>query len=123
MELTLRIPGRPLSANDRQHWRVRAQSIAAVRREGNMEARAQWGPPKPGPGSFPITVVVEETAPRVKPDAAQSAPHVKALVDGICDAGVLPGDDGKVIAAYVFRAPTKGKAGMTITLTDEEICL
>lgn len=43
MNLTLVIPGRPMNANDRSYWRVKARQTAQVRRDTAILARAAWG--------------------------------------------------------------------------------
>ena len=54
------------------------------------------------------------------PDTMASAPTVKAAIDGLVDAGVIPDDTGKHLAAVTFLPPVKGN-GDWLTLTIEAV--
>lgn len=108
-----------LSANRRYHWADRAKRVRALRRLGYATARS-LGIPELG-----TTVVVSHIGyPRAgRADPSNAAPSVKALIDGICDAGVWPDDDSEhVIDGGYRRGPHTGQRGIhqiTLTLTPE----
>ena len=77
----------PLSANQRMHWRTRAALTRELRDTARLLTRR-----------LPRTdrlVVTLHYLPRNRRrrDALNVYPTVKALVDGIVDAGVVPDDD------------------------------
>ena len=101
VRFVLTIPGRPMNSNDRLHWRANAQAVKALRYEAQMEARAQWGVPRPLP--TPVTVTVEHhTRTRRTTDTANIAPAVKAIIDAVVAAGWLPDDTPEFVSAIVF---------------------
>ena len=63
-----------------------------------------------------IEITVHQTqAKGTLPDTMASAPTVKAAIDGLVDAGVIPDDTGKHLAAVTFLPPVKGDKD-TLTL-------
>jgi crossover junction endodeoxyribonuclease RusA len=96
-----------LSANDRHHFRVKADIVKQIRADAANLARFQ---------RLPKLTVVRITAvlhPRDKrhQDSDNVQPTVKACVDGLVAAGYLPGDDERYVLSttYVLGAPVKGK--------------
>lgn len=102
-EWTIRLPwpAPPASANDRDHWRVKARKVAEIREVSEREART-FGPHRPD--LFPIRRIavgltyVPRDKRRRDPDNLV-VPLFKALVDGIVDAGIVPDDTPE----YVIR--------------------
>lgn len=45
-------------------------------------------------------------------------PTIKAAIDGICDAGVLPDDDPSHLVEIRLRPALRGPAGLTLTITE-----
>ena len=115
--LRLVMPGRPMNSNDRQHWRVKAHLVRALRYEARIEARAQWGVPKPL--TFPVAITVEHhTRTRRTTDTANIAPAVKCIVDGVVDSGWLPNDTPEFVASISFLpCRCTGRDELVITMT------
>jgi len=96
---TVRIPvhlrDEALSANGRQHWRVRATRARILRNKSRlMHASAAREVGQLHPQRLHLTVHV--TWPdRRRRDVANLSPTIKALVDGAIDAHVLPDDDDR----------------------------
>ena len=119
--LTIQVPANEwISANDRMHWRERANRTKRLRRRGYFEAHRN--------GLLPmrrafVTVHVQY-ATNGRADPANAYPTVKALVDGLTDFGVLTDDDSKHLPAMTFkRAPGRCLRGwhvITLTLVEEE---
>jgi Holliday junction resolvase RusA-like endonuclease len=80
-----------VSANDRDHWRVKARKVAEIR---NVAEIYVWNRGMPA-GLDHITVgLVYVPRDRRRRDADNLVvPLMKALVDGIVDAGVVADDD------------------------------
>ena len=105
------------SANDRLHWRARADKTAAVRVLAKAAAR--------GTERYQRAVLDVQVH---YPTNARADPHnvastvIKAAIDGIVSAGVLPADDDKHLTAVtISRGPKTSVAGIyRLTLTLEE---
>jgi crossover junction endodeoxyribonuclease RusA len=113
--LRLIILERPLSSNDRTHWRQRAKDIALLRTWASLAARNVWGTPAKarrtiGPGPV-VAVVFDESKTRNTRDTANVQPHIKAAVDGLTDYGLWPDDTADHLPVVIFTAcrpsPTK----------------
>jgi hypothetical protein len=79
-----------LSANGRDHYRVRAEYTRTLRTAAAAAAQAAQLPP------MPAAHVIGEYRPGHRTrrrDPANWAPSFKAAADGLVDAGVLPDDD------------------------------
>lgn len=119
LDLDFAIPQRHvLTLNQRLHWRPKADITAALRligqRAGRDTTRYQAA-----------HAVVTVTWPdRRRRDAHNVMPTVKALIDGLVDAGVLPDDDDRHLTGPDLRvAPNpglKGYVGIRIELTPKE---
>lgn len=109
-----------LSANDRRHWADKAKRTRSLREMGYLIATQQ------APGAFNTTHVAAFIGyPRNgKADPANSAPTVKALIDGMTDAGVWPDDDSTHVIGPTFLRDAKCAAGMhtvRLVLTPQEV--
>lgn len=116
---TLRYPQRPLlenqlSAHGSYHQR------AAMRAEWRQAFRI-LAMQHHIPSLDRIRVTVEHTkAGKGKvPDVCACAPSVKAAIDGLVDAGVIPDDGPAHLVAVEFLAPTRGTEH-AVSLTIEE---
>lgn len=66
-----------------------------------------------------ITVTPLHKDRRSPQDVAACAPEAKAAIDGIVDAGVLPGDDPRYLLAVTFTHPDVcGHNGMRLTIEE-----
>lgn len=121
-ELTFVIPKNHwLSANQRLHWAPKARITAALREMGDVMAHVHKIP-QHGPthvAAF-IGYLRNGTA-----DPANAAPTVKALIDGLTDAGVWPDDDSThVIGPTYLRDPkstTPDHYTVRLVLTPQEV--
>lgn len=108
-----------LSLNQRLHWAEKSRRTKALRslgyatagstgRHGTSHVAAFIGYPRAG-----------------KADPANSAPTIKALVDGLVDAGVWADDDStQVIGPTYLRDPSSGQAGVyrvRLVITEQEV--
>ena len=79
-----------LNANDRDsHWARRKRITGALRETTGWLARTQHIPPL----ARAHILAVYEPPDRRRRDPANLYPSIKACVDGLVDAGVLPDDD------------------------------
>lgn len=118
-EITLTVPRSEwLTANGRYHWANRARATRALRWRAHTTARSQGMRPM-GPSRVTVAVAYP-TAARADPDNA--APTVKAIIDGLVDAGVWPDDNSRWRTHTDYtRAPRKAPRGThTITIRIEE---
>lgn len=85
----------PLAANQRLHWAKKAAVTRAVRDTANMLARHHKAP------KAQRVVVTLHYRPKQRRhrDRHNLYPTVKALVDGIVDAGVVPTDTAEHLSA------------------------
>lgn len=100
---------KPLSLNDRTHWRARAAANKSLRRATMLLARS-----KQLPHCAQISVElhwVPNTARRR--DTDNPTPTVKPCVDGLVDAGVVDDDDAAHVAhlPVVIHPPVKARHG------------
>lgn len=108
-----------LSANDRLHWAPKAKRTAALRLIGWAQGN-----------SLPRNIGTTHVAAFIgylrngKADPANAAPTVKALIDGLVDAGVWPDDDSThVIGPTYLRDPktADGNYSVRLVLTPQDI--
>lgn len=110
-----------MSSNDRTHWAEKARRTRALRDLGNVTAH------RDGIRELGTTHVAAFIGyPRNgKADPANAAPTVKALIDGMVDAGVWPDDDSTyVIGPTYLRDKASGQAGVhtvRLLLTRQDI--
>lgn len=121
-ELMFRIPADLwLSANQRMHWAPKARSTRMLRWAGVSGARAE-DIKDLGPTHVAAFIGYLRNG---KADPANAAPTVKALIDGMVDAGVWADDDSThVIGPTYLRDPkssTPGHYTVRLVLTPQEI--
>lgn len=119
--LTLTVPGRPISANDRLHWRAKAAAVKHLRHTTIDHALEQWGIPARWPKlRYPVDITVQDHCRTANlRDTSQAAPAVKAIIDGLTDAGLWPDDSARHVAAIHFLPATKtGHDALVLTITD-----
>lgn len=122
--LVVEVPGKPPLAN--QYRRMHPMARAALDREWRGWARYAALAAKPGhelglPWQRVEVTVAHVLGPGTRRcDTGACAPAAKAAIDGIVDAGILPGDGPDVIASLCFLAPAKGERDeLVITLRRE----
>lgn len=120
--LTFEIPPELwMSANDRTHWAAKARSTKQLRSLGFIGARAKKVRDL---GTCHVTAWIGY--PRNgKADPANASPTVKALIDGITDAGAWPDDDHThVIGPTYLRDPATKRPGIhtvRLVMTSQEV--
>lgn len=118
-ELIVDVCGRPLLSNDTRHRMVLAKKKKEWRDAGCVLARAAKIPLLSS-----VTVAAWGVYPtRTMPDAGGIAPSVKAVLDGIVDAGVLPDDRPPFVVCESYYPPLHVKGcqpGLVVLLTECE---
>lgn len=109
-----------LTANGRMHWAPKAKRTRALRDLAHVTAKAE----RIGTlGSTHVAAFIGYTR-NGKADPANAAPTVKALIDGLVDAGVWPDDDHThVIGPTYLRDPktTDGTYRVRLVLTPQDV--
>lgn len=117
-ELTILAPARLLTTNRARsmHWSYRAANAKSWRVAAKIEALAQRVP-----RFTRATVCFEVTQARgVLADADGHQPVLKAVLDGLVDACVLPDDDPVHVHTISRLAPVKGERdAVTVRLVGE----
>jgi hypothetical protein len=91
-----------MNANQRQaHWSARSTPTKAWRTAAGLYAKQAK---VPALGRAAITAVVHRSDRRRDADAHNRYPTVKAAVDGLVDAGVLPDDCDRYLDSLTIRA-------------------
>lgn len=121
-ELTFTIPADLwLSANDRMHWAPKSTRTKWLRTLGRANANTQQIPPR---GTTHVAAFIGYLR-NGKADPANAAPTVKALIDGMVDAGVWPDDDSTHVIGPTYlrgpKSPTPGAYTVRLVLTDQEV--
>ena len=123
MTWTLTIPGElwTVNAERNRHWAWRSTRAKQWRSDTCWLAKAAH---VPALTRARIDVQVEQAKGRLA-DVEAHSPAVKAAIDGIIDAGVLPDDSGEYLASVVFHAPTRspdkiGRLILTISEADTD---
>lgn len=100
-----------LTANQRLHWARKAAMTKVLRHTGAINAQAQGIAPM---DRAHLTVYVSWQNARRR-DVANISPTIKALVDGIVEAGILPDDDDLHLTGPDLRvtSETSGLKGVT----------
>lgn len=119
---TLESKGRPMTANTYRnlHHRVRA--------DHNREVRGMWKILAMAAKVPPLGRATIDVHPLVKggqlPDVAACAPDVKAAIDGLVDAGVLPDDTPEYLPSVTFHAPQKaGRDALLLVISEKALVL
>lgn len=91
-----------LNANDRPHWAQKAKITARLRRLGEIEGRK--GKTTTFNKKRPCGMIITVFSPtKRRMDPPNFYPTVKALVDGLTDAGVWTDDNHEVIKYMTFQ--------------------
>lgn len=107
-------PAPPLRSNDKTSRWARARIVKAIRRDVAWSTRIQH----PGvriDGPVLVTLVWTVTDRRRR-DAGASSPTLKAALDGIVDAGLLPGDHHDIVAEERTRIEIGTQAGVRVEI-------
>lgn len=116
-EWTLIYPSRPWTVNTERKWNhFRRAQIVKEWREAFFYLAKEAGVPH-------LLEIEVEGLPilsgRGRPqDVGAASNAVKAAVDGIVDAGVIPDDSPTYLKRLSFRAPLKGPNALHLTIRD-----
>ena len=117
MMFRLRMPWArpPLSANDRRHRMARAKLIAQVRSDAGWVVK---GARVPACSRVTVGLVYVPSIRRKRDGGENYADTLKAAIDGVVDAGVVPDDTPEyVIRLMPVVAPVdRGDHGVFLTL-------
>lgn len=104
-----------LTANQRMHWRKKAQRTKAIRELAAVHTRAS----KPAPMQAAHCLVELTWPTRHRRDAHNLMPTIKACIDGIVDAKLLPDDSDKHLTGPDLRpaAEPRQMDGFAVYLT------
>lgn len=100
----------PLTANQRfGHWAEKAKLVKQLRQESMVRARSMRLPTS----KFATVTLHYQPRDRRRRDRHNLYPSVKALVDGLVDAKVVPDDDAEHLSAPepVIHPAVKGEPG------------
>lgn len=108
-EIPLPWPKPPLAQNDRQHHMVKARAFAKAKAEAVAAIQAAVIPPIVG-----ADVTLHYQVPnRIRRDSDGPAPTLKACLDALVAAGVLPDDSWVHVprSGHEIHPPVKGEPG------------
>ena len=94
-------PATAITLNQRHHWAAHARLVKEWRTAGMLYARKARIGPQP-PSRIAVTLPVTG---RRRRDPHNWTPTVKAIVDGLVDAGVIRDDSGEFVDAVTYRRP------------------
>ena len=112
-----------LTANGRYHWAVRQERTKALRERAKVQSlnAMRRGQLAPVFGRVHVIAGIQYRTSRVDP--ANAYPTIKALIDGMTDAGVWEDDSAKYLVGPDMRRVTgrPPKGTHTIAIMIEEI--
>lgn len=111
---------RPLSLNDRQHWRARALAVAEVRELAAVVARARQLPTGLDRVQLELHYIPRD---RRRRDPLNLVATLKAVEDGLVDYGLIPDDtpDHSIPTMPVIDPPDPRRAGSRIYVNITEV--
>ena len=97
-----------MTSNMRDHWRAKAAKTQRVRQRAHLETRSHMNAFRV-PGFTNMVFLTVDTFYRSGPglDDDNSQPTVKAIRDGMVDAGLLIDDKPKYVAKTIYQASQK----------------
>ena len=126
MTLTIEIPlpSRACSPNTYKHWRTRGRGAKELREWAFMAAMEKNAPMMQAPVRVSHTWYMAKRGPDdcYRPiDAGNAQASLKAAIDGLVDAKLIPGDNHKQLKwgecrLYRTAKEHKGKCGVVLTL-------
>ena len=115
-----------LTSNGRYHHMTKAQHTALLRHRAHTQTIKAIRTRQLTPYTvLPLLVIEIGYSSRRKADPPNAYPTIKALIDGMTDAGLWPDDNSDIIKQYLFtrhdqKAP-KGTHQIIFTFIDQEI--
>jgi hypothetical protein len=97
-----------MASNDRYKNNAhRAGVVKKYRRKGRLLCQELLRSRPDRVLEYPVEVWARAFPPRSLTDAAAIAPTVKAILDGVVDAGLLPDDSGEYVRGEHYLLPAK----------------
>lgn len=116
--ITVPAPAQFINLNQRLHWAQKAKLTRTWRSMTDLKARLAKLPK----GLTRVHIVAHVTKPTNRQyDVHNLMPTLKACVDGLVDYGLIPNDTNAHLTGPDLRQGGKGEAGVTITITEEEV--
>ena len=119
-EITVETPWQapPLTANQRYHWRKKAAITADIRQWARLLFRTTYM-------QAPITVQLDWHVPdKRRRDVDNAVPTLKAICDGLVDAGLVPDDTPadmtKLMPRIIYSPDSPKRLVLTITGADDD---
>ena len=109
------MPCKPLTMNQRMHWAQKAKATKAWREASYIAAwkfDGSWRPPQLPRSIVQLDIPVRST--KVRRDPHNWYPTVKAVIDGLVDAGLWPDDNSDYVAT---TEPKFHQGGATVYVT------
>ena len=116
MTLTLTLPSKALTPNARCHYMAKAKATKAYRTQAALVALAAK-PADHTPWKYATAAAVFYVKDRRRRDADNALASIKALFDGLRDAGIIEDDSGLTHAPLRFEVDAKNPR-VEITLTE-----
>lgn len=122
--IVLRMPWHspPLRSNDRLHWRAKAKESRLIRDASMMITRSAMAiktAPRAERIAGPVTVtLVWEVTDYRRRDVGASGPTLKAWIDGMVDAGLLPDDSARVVVEERLRIEVGKRRGVRVEIRE-----
>jgi crossover junction endodeoxyribonuclease RusA len=123
MSITFRAPAEWLTLNQRLHWADRARRVKSWRRAAALHAR------KTRPGAGPCALEMLPSFVRVtfgvrdpgrRRDPHNYMPTVKAIIDGLVDAGVWPDDTAEWVTVHDSQFERAATRTVTVDIWPRE---
>lgn len=107
-----------LSANDRRHWADKARRVRFYRQQAYLKGVDYFNLGGRKFARAKVTAAVKLSGKR-RFDPANASPTVKAIIDGLTDAGLWEDDNADVVTEVSFRAGDWAQPPYTLTLVIE----
>lgn len=107
-------PAQLMTLNQRHHWAVRSQ---LTKRWRNTAAQAAWQIPQPRRQPPATVELVLPVADQRRRDPHNYSPTLKAVIDGLVDAGLWPDDTPEYVRTLEPRLVVARNADVEVHLT------
>jgi crossover junction endodeoxyribonuclease RusA len=103
-------PAKRMSSNDRMFWAAKAGLTSLWRQTAHMYARRNKHRFTVPPVPSNVLITFEVSDPGRRRDPMNAYPTIKAIIDGITDAGIWPDDNSRWVTVIEPRF-VKGRPG------------
>lgn len=129
MSITFRAPAEWITLNQRLHWADRARRVKSWRRAAELHAHKYTRRPRvrrlahePGALASPsfVRVTFGVRDPGRRRDPHNYMPTVKAIIDGLVDAGVWPDDTAEWVTVHDSQFERAATRSVTVDIWPRE---